>query len=56
MKSPYTNIKSKPPKSISNQHNIKVPNKEKNLGTKIKKEKSKTFFNLQRLQDFTNTF
>jgi hypothetical protein len=41
MKSPYTNIKSKPPKSISNQHNIKVPNKEKNLGTKIKKEKRK---------------
>jgi hypothetical protein len=55
MRSPYANIKNKSPRLISNQHNIKGSNKEKELRNQNEKKK-KHFCNLQRLQDFTNTF
>jgi hypothetical protein len=57
MRSPYANIKNKSPRLISNQHNIKGPNKEKELRNQNeKKKKAKHFCNLQWLQYFTNTF
>jgi len=41
MRSPYANIKNKSPRLISNQHNIKGSNKEKEL--RNQNEKKKTF-------------
>jgi hypothetical protein len=41
MRSPYANIKNKSPRLISNQHNIKGPNKEKELRNQNEKKKKK---------------
>jgi hypothetical protein len=40
MRSPYANIKNKSPRLISNQHNIKGSNKEKELRNQNEKKKN----------------
>jgi hypothetical protein len=44
MRSPYANIKNKSPRLISNQHNIKGPNKEKELRNQNEKKKKQNIF------------